>query len=205
MAKLQLVIGTKQYSSWSLRPWLALKQAGLSFEEIIIPLRCAETRAEILRYSPSGKVPALLQGDHVVWDSLAICEYVADLACAHPMWPEHRGARSVARSVAAEMHSGFPALRRDLPMDVHLRQPDFVPGEEAAADIERVKQIWRDCRQRFSAGGPFLFGPFTLADAMYAPVVFRFQSYGVLLDPVCAAYMEAMLALPAMQEWVAGS
>jgi glutathione S-transferase len=205
MANLQLVVGTKKYSSWSLRPWLALKQAGLPFEEIVIELRQPNTQAEILKYSPSGKLPVLLNGDHAVWDSLAICEYVAELACAHPMWPEHRAARSVARSISAEMHSGFPALRRDLPMDVHLRRPDFRPGDEAAIDIERVKQIWRDCRDRFSAGGPFLFGPFSLADAMYAPVVFRFQSYGVSLDPVCTGYMNAMLALPAMREWAAGS
>jgi glutathione S-transferase len=205
MPTLTLVVGTKQYSSWSLRPWLALKQAGLPFEEIVVDLRRPDTKAEIVRHSPSGKLPVLKVGELLVWDSLAICEYVAELACARPMWPEHRAVRAVARAISAEMHSGFTALRRDLPMDVELRRPDFVPGEEASADIARVQEIWRDCRKRFSAGGPFLFGPFSLADAMYAPVVFRFQSYGVALDPVCSAYLEAMLALPAMQEWVAES
>jgi glutathione S-transferase len=205
MANLTLVIGTKKYSSWSLRPWLALKHAGLPFEEVEIDLRQPDTSAEILRHSPSGKVPVLKNGDLLVWDSLAICEYVAELACARPMWPEHRAARAVARAVSAEMHSGFTALRRDLPMDVALRQPDFRPGDEAAADIARIREIWRDCRKRYGSGGPFLFGPFSLADAMYAPVVFRFQSYGVALDEECSAYQRAMLALPAMQQWAAES
>jgi len=205
MTNLTLVIGTKKFSSWSLRPWLALKQAGLPFEEVEIELRQPQTRDEILRHSPSGKLPVLKVGDVAVWDSLAICEYVAERACAHPMWPEHRPTRAVARAVSAEMHSGFAALRRDLPMDVGLRRTDFQPGEEAAADIARIIEIWRDCRARFGAGGPFLFGPFSLADAMFAPVVFRFQSYGVALDAVCSDYLRAMLALPAMREWVAGS
>jgi glutathione S-transferase len=203
MPNLVLVIGTKRFSSWSLRPWLALKQAGLSFEEVIVSLRQPETKAEIARHSPSGKVPLLRHGDLLVWDSLAICEYVAELSCAQALWPENRGARAVARAVSAEMHSGFQALRQNLPMDVGQSFPDFQPPDEALADIARIQALWQDCRQRFGAGGNFLFGRWSLADAMYAPVVFRFQSYGVALDETAKAYCQAMLALPTMREWAA--
>jgi len=201
MPHLVLVIGSKRISSWSLRPWLALRQAGLRFEEVVIPLRRPETKSQILAFSPSGKLPLLKQGPLVVWDSLAICEFVAELACAYPLWPENRGARAVARAVSAEMHSGFQALRQNLPMEVGAAFPGFKPPEDAAQDIERILAIWRDCRAKFGAAGPFLFGAWTVADAMFAPVVFRFQSYDVALDPVSAAYCEAMLSLPAMREW----
>jgi glutathione S-transferase len=204
MPNLTLVIGSKRFSSWSLRPWLALKQIGLPFEEVVIALRQPGTKAEIERHSPSGKIPLLIHGDLKVWDSLAICEYVAELACAHPLWPENRGARAVARAVSAEMHAGFPALRQHLSMDVGRIFPDFVPPEDASADIARITEIWNDCRARFGAGGDYLFGRWSIADAMFAPVAFRFQSYGVTLDPVCRAYIEALLALPAMQEWRTG-
>ena len=202
MAKPVLVIGSKRYSSWSLRPWLALKHSGIAFDEVVVRLRQPDTRSNILAHSPSGKVPLLRNGDLRIWDSLAICEYVAELACAVPLWPENRGARAVARSVSAEMHSGFPALRQHLPMDVAatIALPE-VPAE-AMADIARVKAIWADCRARFGAGGPFLFGRWSNADAMFAPVVTRFRTYGVDLDPVCAAYADAVHALPAMQEWI---
>jgi glutathione S-transferase len=201
MPHLVLVIGSKRISSWSLRPWLALRQAGLRFEEVVIPLRRPETKSQILAFSPSGKLPLLKQGPLLVWDSLAICEFVAELACAYPLWPENRGARAVARAVSAEMHSGFQALRQNLPMEVGAHFPSFKPPEDAAQDIERILAIWRDCRAKFGAAGPFLFGAWTVADAMFAPVVFRFQSYDVALDPVSAAYCEAMLSLPAMREW----
>jgi len=201
MAKLTLVIGTRRYSSWSLRPWLALRQSGLAFDEILIPLRQPDTKERILAHSPSGKVPLLKDGDLRIWDSLAICEYVAELACAVPLWPENRGARAVARAVSAEMHSGFPGLRQNLPMDFsrHHALPEL--PSEAAADILRVQTIWRDCRLQFGQGGPFLFGPWSIADAMFAPVVSRFDSYDVPLDAVCAAYVAACLALPDMQAW----
>jgi glutathione S-transferase len=205
MSNLELVIGTKRYSSWSLRPWLALKQAQLPFSETVIELRRDDTKAEIAKHSPSGRVPVLKHGGLVLWDSLAICEYVAELACAHSLWPENRGARAVARSVAAEMHSGFPALRQNLPMESGQDFPDFTPPPDAQADIDRVQAIWRDCRQRFGATGDFLFGRWSMADAMFAPVVFRFESYRVARDPVCEAYMQAMLALPGMQQWRAES
>jgi glutathione S-transferase len=201
MANLELVIGTKRFSSWSLRPWLALKQAQLPFTETIIELRRPETKAAIDAQSPSGKVPVLKHGTLTIWDSLAICEYVAELGCAHSLWPENRGARAVARSVSAEMHSGFVPLRQNLPMDAGSDFPNFTPPDDARADIERIQAIWRDCRDRFGANGDFLFGRWSMADAMFAPVVFRFESYRVSVDPVSDAYMQAMLALSGMQQW----
>lgn len=201
MAELTLVIGNKTFSSWSLRPWLALKQAGLPFREVVVLLRRPETKAEILKYSPSGKVPYLIDGALGIWDSLAIVEYLNELKPEAGLWPSDRGARAVARSISAEMHSGFPALRQHLGMDLK-REP--ARGEwpaEATADIERVQAIWAECRQRFGSAGPFLFGRFTGADAMYAPVVTRFHRYGVPLDPGLAAYRDAVLALPAMRDW----
>jgi glutathione S-transferase len=205
MGNLLLVIGTKSWSSWSLRPWLALKQSGLAFEEELIELRQPDSKSKILAHSPSGKVPVLKNGALVVWDSLAICEYIAELACAVPLWPENKGARAVARSISAEMHAGFPALRQHLSMDAGRILPLPELPADAQADIDRVKEIWNDCRDRFGAGGPFLFGRWSNADAMFAPVVLRFQTYGVDLDPVCAAYAEAVLALPSMQEWIAAA
>ncbi len=202
---LELVIGSKRYSSWSLRPWLALKQAGLAFREIEITLRQPETKAEILKHSPSGKVPLLKHDGLAVWDSLAICEYVAEIAPEARLWPEKREARAVARAAAAEMHSGFTPLRRDCPMDVLLDAQDFVISEEAQADIARIDALWTDCRARFGQGGPFLFGHFTIADAMYAPVATRFLTYHAPISPVAKAYMEAILTLPAMSEWKAGA
>ncbi|OIQ93827.1 glutathione S-transferase YfcF [mine drainage metagenome] len=204
-SRLTLVIGTRRYSSWSLRPWLALKQAGLPFEEVVIPLRRPDTKAAILAQSPSGKLPLLKDGGTLVWDSLAICEYVAELGCAVPLWPENRGARAVARAVAAEMHSGFMGLRRDLSMDLAARLPLPELADDTRADIARVEALWADCRARFGAGGPFLFGRWCIADAMFAPVATRFSTYGVPLTPVSAAYVEASLALPAMQAWMAAA
>jgi len=201
MTSLILVIGNKNHSSWSLRPWLALKAAGLAFEERLIGLRRPETKAEILRYSPSGKLPLLIDGALSVWDSLAICEYVAERAPQAGLWPEAADARAVARAVAAEMHSGFMALRRDYSMDISRRFPDQ-GSPEAKADAQRVQEIWRDCRARFGQSrGDFLFGGFGIADCMYAPVVTRFRTYGIALDPVSQAYCDAVMAHPAMREW----
>ncbi|WP_428247755.1 glutathione S-transferase family protein [Ferrovibrio sp.] len=196
-----LVIGNKNHSSWSLRPWLALKAAGLAFEERLIGLRRPETKAEILRYSPSGKLPLLIDGAVKVWDSLAICEYVAERAPQAGLWPQDAGARAVARAVSAEMHSGFMALRRDYSMDIARRFPDQGTAE-AKADAARIQEIWRDCRASFGQGrGEFLFGGFGIADCMYAPVVTRLRTYGIALDPVSQAYSDAVLAHPAMREW----
>lgn len=194
-----LVIGTKRFSSWSLRPWLAAKMAGIAFDEVVIALRQPETKAEILKHSPSGKVPCLIHDQLTIWDSLAICEYLAEM---HPtLWPEGREARAIARAVSAEMHSGFPNLRNSCSMDVCVSTPlDPVPPE-VAAEIERITTLWSQCRARFGAAGPFLFGRFSIADAMFAPVVSRFTTFAIALDPVGQAYCDAIWSLPAMQEW----
>jgi glutathione S-transferase len=200
-----IVIGNKNYSSWSLRPWLALKQTGAAFEEVVIPLRASDSTAAIRAYSPSGKVPFLRHGQIEVWESLAICEYLAEAFPAAKLWPGPREARALARSVSSEMHAGFAALRNALPMDMRARKPLPALTPELEANIVRVTRIWNDCRARFGAGGPFLFGTFTIADAMFAPIVSRCRTYGVALDAVCRGYAEAILAWPAMAEWDAAA
>lgn len=198
-APMTLIIGTKRYSSWSLRPWLAAKVGGFAFDEIEIALRQPETKAEILKYSPSGKVPCLIHGATTIWDSLAICEYLAELQPR--LWPATREARAVARAVAAEMHSGFPNLRNICSMDVTQITPLTEIPPEVAAEVERIRAIWNDCRTRFGGDGPFLFGRFSVADAMYAPVVSRFTTFDIPVDAVSKAYMDAVWALPAMGQW----
>ncbi|MBF5043003.1 glutathione S-transferase family protein [Aggregicoccus sp. 17bor-14] len=206
MAPLTLVVGSKNYSSWSLRPYLALAHTGQPFEEVVIALDAPDTAANIARHSPSGKVPALRHGELTVWDSLAICEYVAELFPQAGLWPKDAAARAVARSVSAEMHSGFLALRQNCPMNIRARKPGVglqAPG--VAQDIARIQQLWRECRTRYGAGGPFLFGAFSIADAMYAPVLHRFVTYGVALDAQLSAYRDAVLQLPSMQAWTKAS
>ncbi|CBS88069.1 glutathione S-transferase family protein [Azospirillum lipoferum] len=207
MSDLTLVMGNKAYSSWSLRPWLAIKQAGLAFAEIVIPLRQPDTAARIAEHSPSGRVPSLTHDGLTVWDSLAICEYVAELAPDAQLWPADRAARAVARAVSAEMHSGFVSLRSTMSMDLKRDRKGQGMTEATAADIARIEALWADARSRFGspAGGPFLFGAFTVADAMFAPVVTRLETYGVAVSPVSRAYMDAVLALPAMREWIAAA
>ncbi|KAF3885806.1 MULTISPECIES: glutathione S-transferase family protein [Nostocales] len=202
MTQLTLVIGNKNYSSWSLRPWLAMRQFGLEFNEIRIPLDTPETAAQMQKYSPTRRVPVLMHGDLTVWDSLAICEYLAEEYPNLHLWPQKKAARAIARCICAEMHSGFPNLRQKMPMNCRSRFPGKGMTSEVLKDIDRINNIWRECRQNFGAGGNMLFGNFTIADAMYAPVVSRFITYGVELDAVCKTYMEAVLALPAMQEWL---
>jgi glutathione S-transferase len=201
MADITIYLGNKNYSSWSLRPWLALKATGAAFDEVVIPLAEPTSRAEILRHSPSGKVPALKHGELTVWDSLAICEYLAETFPEAKLWPADKAARAIARTVAAEMHSGFAALRNHLPMNIRSSFPNRGVTPEVQADINRLTAIWRDCRKRFGGGGEFLFGHFTAADAMYAPVVSRFRTYRVELEEAAQAYCDAVWALPAMQEW----
>ena len=203
MARYTLVIGNKAYSSWSLRPWLLLRQAHIEFDEVRIPLYQDGHDAKIRRYSPAGRVPVLLDGELAVWDSLAICEYLAERHPAAALWPADVAARARARSLSAEMHSGFQALRSGMSMNVRRVYPSRAPAAAVAADIARVAALWQDCLQR--SGGPFLFGTFGVVDAMYAPVATRFHTYGVTLPAVAQDYAARLLALPAMREWYAAA
>lgn len=206
----QLVIGNKNGSSWSLRPWLAMKHAGLSFTEVAIDLRAADAKAQILARSPSGRVPALLVGDQAVWDSLAIIEFLAEEHPEIAIWPAQRKARAHARSVSAEMHSSFHPLRVQCPMDFVGRSPRSILPEKVAADVRRIVALWRNCRSEFGVAGPYLFGAFSAADAMYAPVASRFRTYLPDLaaygdDGTAQAYVETLFKLPQMQEWEEGA
>ncbi len=198
---LKLVIGNKNYSSWSMRPWIGLKVAGIPFEEHVISLYVEGSREQILRWSPGGKVPVLIDGDVRVWESLAILEYLADKFPESGLRPADTSARAHARAVSGEMHAGFGPLRHECGMNMG-RPPRARPLSAAAqADIARVDALWTDCRARFGAGGPFLFGRFSAADAMYAPVVSRFETYAIHVSAVSRAYMQAVAALPAWAEW----
>lgn len=201
-AMLTLVIGNKNYSSWSLRPWLLLRHAQIPFTERRIPLYTETSKQEIRRYSPSGKVPVLLDDDIAVWESLAICEYIAEQYPDRMLWPADTKARSVARAVSGEMHAGFTHLRAHMSMNCRRRWPDKGRAPGVQPDIDRVMAIWNNCRALFGTGGPFLFGKFSIADAMYAPVVLRFETYAVALDPVSRAYADTMLGLPALEDWI---
>jgi len=198
---LRLIIGNKNYSSWSFRPWIAMKVAGIAFEEEVISLDAADFKSRLGRVSGTGKVPALVDGDVHVWESLAILEYLAEQFPAADLWPSDRAARAHARAIAAEMHAGFVPLRRHLPMNMWrpVKPRDLTP--EATANVRRLEAMWADCRTRFGVGGPFLFGRFGAADAMYAPVVARFHTYAVAVGPATSAYMAAVMALPAWREW----
>jgi glutathione S-transferase len=195
-----LIVGNKNYSSWSLRPWLAMKVLGLEFEERRVSLYVPGAKEALLGYSPAGKVPILIDGERKVWDSLAILEYLAE---GYPsLWPAAPAARALARSISAEMHSGFAALRQHMSMNIRKRHPGKGRTPESLADVARIVAMWSDCRARFGAAGPFLFGAFSAADAMYAPVVLRFRTYAVELPPACRAYADAVLALAALGEWI---
>ncbi len=199
-----LVIGNKNYSSWSLRPWLFLRHFEVPFAEVRIPLDEPETARRIREYSAAGKVPVLLHDGRTVWESLAILEY------SNEQWdlkglPEAPEARAVCRSVCAEMHSGFSALRNALPMNCRRRVPDFALPEAVQQDVTRIQQVWQECRDAFGSAGPWLFGTFSMADAMFAPVASRFQTYGVALENEARRYVETVLGHPAMQEWEAAA
>lgn len=196
---LTLYVGSKRLSSWSLRPYLALAHAGADFTTEVILLDQADTKAKIRAVNPAARVPVLHDGDLVVHDSLAICEYVAELYPNAGLWPADRKARARARSLAAEMHSGFQALRQQMPMELVTRKPGQGRTPESLADIARVQDIWKTALA--ASGGPFLFGAFTIADAMFAPVATRFETYAVELEPACRAYSDALHALPAMRAW----
>jgi glutathione S-transferase len=201
MSELTLVVGSKNYSSWSLRPYLALAQTGQPFREVVIALDEPDTAAKIAQHSPSGRVPLLHHGTLAIWDSLAICEYLAETFPQARLWPEDKQARAIARSVVAEMHSSFSNLRQNMTMDIRSRKPGKGRAPGVAEDIARIQAIWSDCRSRFGQGGSFLFGHFTIADAFYAPVVTRFVTYEVELDAVGRAYRDAVLELPALKKW----
>jgi glutathione S-transferase len=200
-----LLIGNKNYSSWSMRPWIAMKVAGIAFEEEVISLDAKDFKARVTRISGTGKVPALADGDVHVWESLAILDYLAEAYPQARLWPDDPKARAHARAVAAEMHAGFVPLRRHCPMNMWRPPKARQLTPEAAADVRRIEEIWTDCRTRFGGGGPFLFGRFGAADAMYAPVVSRFQTYAIDVGPVARAYMEAVQALPPWTEWRAAA
>jgi glutathione S-transferase len=199
---LTLVIGNKNYSSWSMRPWVALRAAGIAFDEVFISLYTGEAdKKRILDFTQSGKVPVLVDGDVTIWDSLAIIEYAAERFPDARLWPADRASRAHARSISAEMHSGFAALRDECGMNLHRPVGAIPLSAQAGADIARMQQIWTDCRERYGKSGPFLFGAFGAADAMFAPVVHRFRTYAIEVKPEVRDYMAAMTALPAFQEW----
>jgi glutathione S-transferase len=199
---MQLVIGNKNYSSWSMRPWVLLRQAQIPFEEVQLKFDDDTRVIGIEKYSPAGKVPVLLIDGEPVWDTLAICETVAEMHPEKHLWPETVEARRMARSICAEMHSGFQALRNAMPMNIRSRHPGKGMTPESRKDIDRVVALWTECRERFGGAGNFLFGRFSIPDAFYAPVVMRFQTYAVKLPPVAQAYCEAVLALSAVREWI---
>ena len=202
---LHLVIGNKNYSSWSFRPWIALKVAAIPFEETVIPIHVSGSKEKFLAHSPAGKVPILMDGGVTVWESLAILEYVAEKYPEAWLWPREAAARAHARTIASEMHAGFVPLRRQCPMNMWRPVKKLEPSAETAANVGRIDAMWSDCRARFGDDGPFLFGRFSAADAMYAPVVSRFHTYGIEVGAASTAYMQAMMALPAWQDWYAAA
>jgi glutathione S-transferase len=198
---MELVIANKLYSSWSMRPWLVLHAFAIPFEEIVIPLRTPESKAKLAQYSPSGKVPVLIDGDQSIWESLAIIEYLAENNANKTIWPKDKAARAHARAISNEMHGGFMPLRQGCPMNLGARFKTPEMTEALKANVDRVEQIWAETRQKFRNEGPLLFGDFTAADAMYAPVVSRLVSYQIPVKPGTRAYMDAVLAHPSFLAW----
>jgi glutathione S-transferase len=196
---LHLIIGNKNYSSWSFRPWLAMKATGVAFDETVISLEAQDFKTRVTALSGAGKVPVLVDGDIRVWESLAILEYLAEKFAAAGLWPKDAGARAHARAIASEMHAGFVPLRRQLPMNMWRPVKARAHDADAASDAMRIDAIWNECLSKY--GGPFLFGAFGAADAMYAPVVSRFHTYAVEIGDASRAYMRAAMALPAWHEW----
>ncbi|CAN5179835.1 glutathione S-transferase family protein [soil metagenome] len=203
---LTLAIGNKNYSSWSMRPWMALKATGIAFDEVEIPLYTGPAdKRRILDFTRSGKVPALVDGDIAVWDSLAIIEYVAERFPDARLWPQDVASRAHARSVSAEMHSGFMALRNECGMNIHRPVRSKPLSDDARANIARIQQIWTECRARYGGQGAYLFGAFSGADAMFAPVIHRFRTYAIEVTPPVRGYMDTMLANAAFREWTRGA
>jgi glutathione S-transferase len=202
---MKLIIANKNYSSWSLRPWLLLRQAGIPFTEEKLSFNAPDFAAQVQRTSPAGLVPVLIDDDVVVWDSLAIVEHLAERFPEKKLWPVDRAARGLARSICAEMHAGFPHLRHSMTTNLTARLPGLGWNLKVQDEIDRIVAIWDDARRRFGAGGPFLFGAFSIADAYFAPVTRRFVTYGVKVPEVAQAYGETIAAVPAMQEWLAAA
>ncbi|MCR9214341.1 MAG: glutathione S-transferase family protein [Proteobacteria bacterium] len=198
-----LIIGNKRYSSWSLRGWLAMKLSGIEFEEVVVPLYRADSHAELKIANPAAppKVPSMKIGSGAIWDTLAICEYLAELVPEANLWPTEQITRAHARSVVSEMHSSFLALREFIPMDLSKQVPYGDLPDEVEADIARICEIWRDCRQKYQDKGPYLFGELSLADVFFAPVTVRFRSHTVPLDEVCSSYFDAVWSLPDFKDW----
>ena len=201
MSGLELVIGNRNYSSWSLRPWIMMKVAGLKFTEVFAQFDTPEFKPAVARFSKAGKVPVLSHGKIAVWESLAIMEYLAEAYPKRHFWPKNKAARAMARCVSHEMHAGFGALRNACPMNIRRPKKSVHFSVDTLANIARIEQIWKDCRALHGKGGPFLFGQFTIADAMYAPVVSRFETFDIKVSKISRAYMDAVLATPAFQEW----
>ena len=202
---LALVIGNKNYSSWSMRPWVLMREAGIAFDEIQLWFDDRAHPQDAERYSPTGLVPVLLIDDAPVWDTLAICETLAELHPEKALWPADPHARRSARSVCAEMHSGFRDLRGAMPVNIRASYPGRGMNPAVRRDIDRIVAIWQSCRERFGASGPMLFGEFGIPDAYFAPVVTRFMTYAVPLPPVAEAYANAVCRLASMQEWMAAA
>jgi len=204
---MKLVIGNKNYSSWSFRPWIAMTALGIPFEEILIPfgtpLGNPDFKARLAAYTPTGLVPVLIDGDVHVWETLAIMEYLAERFPNRQLWPEDRQARAHARAISSEMHAGFSALRGECPMNIRRPMRERAISDAAQANVKRIDEIWSGCRAKY--GGPFLFGAFCAADAMYAPVVARLNTYRIIVGREARAYMDAMMALPAWGEWREGA
>lgn len=200
-----LVIGNKNYSSWSLRAWLTARKSVIAFEEKRIPLDTPEFEAEIGHYSPTRRVPVLRDGSLVIWDSLAIAEYLNDTYANHTLWPADPKVRAIARAVTAEMHSGFATLRSTMPMNIRARDRQVPVSPALEQDITRITTLWQQCREQYGSAGPWLFGSFSIADAFYAPVVFRFLTYGVSLEPIAQQYTETLQADNDIQNWVAAA
>ncbi len=201
MSNLHLIIGNKNYSSWSLRAWLIMRESGLDFEETVIPLYLDSNREKLDEYCPSGKVPVLRAGAEPIWESLAIAEFVNELAPLAQIWPEDQMMRAHARSVSTEMATGFVGLRSQFPMNCRREILGIAPDAGATKDIARIEDIWQECRAKYASHSPYLFGKFSIADAMYAPVVCRFKTYGLASNDISRAYVDTILSMPAMQEW----
>lgn len=198
---LKLILGNKNYSSWSLRPWIAMRHAGIEFEEEVIPLYEPGSRERVLQYSAAGKVPVLIDDGAPIWESIAILEHLAEKFPKAALWPADEKARAYGRAIAAEMHAGFGALRRHCPMNMRRRRRKLALAQDVAEDVRRIEVIWTESRNRFGSAGPFLLGSFSIADAMYAPIVSRFFSYDIGVGAAAEAYMATMMSLPAWKEW----